>query len=216
MNALFTAVFLLSAAFLLFTAPQEFLPALLSAASSSAALCVALLSSYAVFCGLSALWEKSGIAAVLAKFLRKPVKRLFKSNDPEFAESVCMNISANLLGIGALATPYGVKAAKLLDGSKGIGENEREYALAVLFALNAASLQLVPTSVIALRTSAGSAAPSSVVLPILFSSAFFLLLALPCTRLAYGAKLRRGKNAKLRRGAKRKAFQIKSARRAEI
>lgn len=214
MNALFTAVFIFSAALLLFSAPQEFLPALLSAASSSAALCVALLSSYAVFCGLSALWEKSGVAAALAKFLRKPLKRLFKSDDPEFAESVCMNISANLLGIGALATPYGVKAAKLLDGSASIGEKEREYALAMLFTLNAASLQIVPTSVIALRTAAGSAAPSSVVLPILLSSAFFLAIALPCTKLVYGAKLRCGE--KLRRGKKRKAFGIGSARRAEI
>lgn len=214
MNVLFTAAFIFSAALLLFSAPQEFLPALLSAASSSAALCVALLSSYAVFCGLSALWEKSGIAAALAKFLRKFVKRLFKSDDPEFAESVCMNISANLLGIGALATPHGVKAAKLLDGSESIGEKEREYALAMLFTLNAASLQIVPSSVIALRTAAGSAAPSSVVLPILLSSAFFLAIALPATKILYGAKLRRGAN--LRRGKKRKAFEIGSARRAEI
>ena len=70
------------------------------------------------------------------------------------------------------------------------GENRREYALAVLFTLNAASLQIVPTSVIALRTAAGSAAPSSVVLPILLSSAFFLALALPCTKLVYDAKRR--------------------------
>ena len=208
MNVLFTAVFIFSAALLLFSSPQEFLPALLSAASSSAALCVALLSSYAVFCGLSALWEKSGIAAALARFLQKPVKRLFKSDDPELAKCVGMNVSANLLGIGALATPYGVQAAKLLDGSKHIGEPEREYALAVLFTLNAASLQLVPTSVIALRTAAGSAAPSSVVLPILLSSAFFLTLALPCTRLAYGAKLRAP--------ARRKQTRELTARRAEI
>ena len=177
MNVLFAAVFIVSAALLLFAAPQEFLPALLSAASSSSALCLALLSSYAVFCGLSALWEKSGVTSALSKLLRRPVKRLFKSDDPRFAESVCMNISANLLGIGALATPYGVRAAQLLDGATHIGENRREYAL-------------VPTSVIALRTAAGSAAPSSVVLPILLSSAFFLALALPCTKLVYGAKRR--------------------------
>ena len=101
-----------------------------------------------------------------------------------------MNISANLLGIGALATPYGVRAAQLLDGATHIGENRREYALAVLFTLNAASLQIVPTSVIAQRTAAGSPAPSSVVLPIHLSSAFFLALALPCTKLVYGAKRR--------------------------
>ena len=88
MNVLFAAVFIVSAALLLFAAPQEFLPALLSAASSSSALCLALLSSYAVFCGLSALWEKSGVTSALSKLLRRPVKRLFKSDDPRFAESV--------------------------------------------------------------------------------------------------------------------------------
>lgn len=96
-----------------------------------------------------------------------------------------MNVSANLLGLGALATPYGVRAAALMGESES---KYRDYSLAVLFTLNAASLQAIPTSVIALRTAAGSLAPSSVVCPILLSSLFFLLTALPVVIFVYKPK----------------------------
>lgn len=185
MNVLFAAVFIACSARLLFVSPEEFLPALLSSASSAAALCMALLSSYCVFCGLSALWEDSGVTAAIAKFLKKPVRALFRSDAPHAAECVCMNVSANLLGLGALATPYGVRAAALMGESES---KYRDYSLAVLFTLNAASLQAIPTSVIALRTAAGSLAPSSVVCPILLSSLFFLLTALPVVIFVYKPK----------------------------
>ena len=209
MNVLFVLMFTVCAARLLFVAPQDFLPALLTSASSAATLCIALLSSYCVFCGLSALWEDSGVTAAFAKVLKKPVRALFGTEDPQFARCVCMNVSANLLGLGALATPYGVRAAQLLDTqtaprSKNDGnaarkaEKKREYSMATLFTLNAASLQLIPTSVIALRTAVNSSSPSSVVVPILLSSFFFLALALPATILIY-----RPKNAARRADVKR-------------
>ncbi|MGN1061693.1 MAG: hypothetical protein ACI4RO_01070 [Candidatus Scatosoma sp.] len=202
MNVLFTVMFIVCAARLIFLAPQEFLPALLSSASSAATLCLALLSSYCVFCGLSALWEDSGVASALSGALKRPVRALFRSEDPRLARCVCMNVSANLLGLGAIATPYGVQAAKLLDeeskplyrdahadeAASNAGKKRREYSMAVLFTLNAASLQIIPTSVIALRTSVGSASPSSVVLPIVLSSLFFLAVSLPATVLFYRPK----------------------------
>ena len=214
MNVLFVLMFTVCAARLLFVAPQEFLPALLSSASSAATLCIALLSSYCVFCGLSALWEDSGVTVAFAKVLKKPLRALFKTNDPQFARCVCMNVSANLLGLGALATPYGVRAAQLLDSQNaplsGVADNaarnadkkKREYAMATLFTLNAASLQLIPTSVIALRTAVNSASPSSVVLPILLSSVFFLALALPATILVYRPK-NAARRASVRRNGKK-------------
>lgn len=182
MNVLFTSVFILCTLLTLLSSPKEFLPALLSAASSSGALCVALLSSYCVFCGLSALWEASGITSFLAKVLKKPVDVLFNTKNEEAKKDVCVNVAANLLGLGAIATAYGVSAATSLQNERG---KKRDYVLAVLFTLNAASLQCFPTSVVALRTSAGSENPSSVVLPILLSSAFFLLVALPLTVFIY-------------------------------
>ena len=213
MNVLFALMFTVCAARLLFVAPQEFLPALLTSASSAATLCLALLSSYCVFCGLSALWEDSGVTAAFAKALKKPVRALFKTNDPQFARCVCMNVSANLLGLGALATPYGVRAAQLLDtqsaplsdgadnAARNADKKKREYSMATLFTLNAASLQLIPTSVIALRTAVNSSSPSSVVLPILFSSFFFLALALPATVLIYRPK-NEARRASIRRNGK--------------
>ena len=82
-----------------------------------------------------------------------------------------MNLSCNLLGIGGAATPYAVKA---------IGELEKEkngYAQKLLFVINATSIQILPTTVIALRASAGSVSPSDIFLPSLICTAVSTLTA---------------------------------------
>lgn len=236
MNVLFTMAFIFGAARMIVVCPDEFLPTLLSAVSSSAALCLALLSSYAVFCGLSSLWQESGLTRAFARLLRRPVRMLFRCDDEEIAQCICMNVSANLLGIGALATPYGVKAARLLDrtpsflsyGKKSTSfpvsplkpssmsstaeetqllRCRRERAMALLFTLNAASLQIVPTSVIALRTSVGSVSPTSVVLPVVFTSVFFLSFTLPLTLFLYRVpKPREKRNKRFKRCEKTQTF----------
>ena len=76
-----------------------------------------------------------------------------------------MNLSCNLLGLGGAATPYAVKA---------IGELEKEknyFAQKLLFVINATSVQILPTTVIALRASAGSVAAADIFLPSLICTA---------------------------------------------
>ena len=83
-----------------------------------------------------------------------------------------MNMSVNLLGISGAATPYGIKAAKLLDASP-----HAEYSSAMLFVINATSIQLIPTSIIGIRTALGSVAPADILLPTIFTTAFSTLFA---------------------------------------
>ena len=174
MNILFTAVFLICTLLLLFNSPATFLSTLLDGAEKSATLCLSLLATYAVWMGLMRVWEDSGVARGASKLLRPVAKRLFHTDDEETLGAICMNLSVNMLGISGAATPYGVKAANLLDKSP-----DAEYASAMFFVLNATSLQIFPASIVAMLTSLHSANPTSVVLPTLITSLFSTLLG--CT-----------------------------------
>ena len=165
MNAVFLYIFLLSATVLLFRAPDEFLPALLQGGTSAATLCVALLASYALWLGLMRVWEESGLTRGISRILRPAVKKIFAIEREETATAVCMNLSANMLGIGGAATPYGIRSANLLDEEKN-----GAYASAMLLVVNASSLQLIPTTLVAMRTSLHSVAPFDIILPTLIST----------------------------------------------
>ena len=178
MNALFTIVFLLSAAVLFFLAPENFLSTLIDGASKSAALCFSLIATYAVWLGLMNVWKDSGVTRAVSRILRPLARKLFKTDDTEALDAVCMNASVNLLGISGAATAYGIKAANLLDRS-----NNAEYDSCMLFVLNATSLQLLPTSIIGVRTALGSASPADIVLPTLIATLFSTLLGVILVRL---------------------------------
>ena len=181
MNVLFTVVFLLCLLILLCTAPENFLSAMLGGASRAATLSASLIATYAVWMGLMRVWEDSGVARGVSKLLKPIARKLLKTDDDEALSAVCMNLSVNLLGISGAATPYGIKAAKLLDKTENA-----EYSSAMLFVLNATSLQLLPSSLVAVRVAMGSAAPMDIILPTflctLFSTAFGVLLTMLCVR----------------------------------
>ncbi len=178
MNALFSIVFLLGAAVLFFLAPENFLPTLIDGASKSAALCFSLIATYAVWLGLMNVWKDSGVTRAVSRFFRPIARLLFKTDDHEALDAVCMNASVNLLGISGAATAYGIKAANLLDRSP-----EKEYDSCMLFVLNATSLQILPTSIIGVRTALGSASPADIVLPTLIATLFSTLLGVVLVRL---------------------------------
>lgn len=194
MNAVFAAIFILSCAVLLFLDPAGFLPALLDGASKSAVLCVSLLAAYAAWLGLMKLWEESGVTRGISKLLRPVCKKLFKTRDEEALSAIGMNLSANLLGIGGAATPYGIRAATLLDKSP-----DARYS-SMLFVVNATSLQLIPTSVVALRLSAGSAAAADIILPTMLATAFSTVLGVLLVKLFVPTAARKEKRLLRARG----------------
>ena len=178
MNVIFYAVFILSTAIMLFFSPETFLSTLLSGVSKSATLCVSLLSTYCVWLGLMQVWEDSGVSKKVSTLLMPLAKKLFKTQDRKTLEAVTMSMSVNVLGISGAATPYGIKAAALLDKT-----DDAEYASCLFFALNATSLQLIPTSVIGVRVALGSISPADVLFPTLFTSTLSTLLAALLVRI---------------------------------
>ena len=165
MNILFSLLFFVCTFLLLCTSPDTFLSSLLDGASRGASISVALIANYTVWLGLMRVWEDSGVTKGVSKLLRPLVKRLFLTEDEEALRAVSMNLSVNLLGISGAATPYGIRCAKLLDKTP-----HAEYASAMLFVLNATSLQLIPTSIVSVRVGMQSANPYDIILPTLFAT----------------------------------------------
>lgn len=174
MNAIFLFLFIVCGSAVLFTDPELFLTTVLEGASSAASLCIALLASYAVWLGLMQVWEDCGLTRRVSRLVKPLAKKLFHTDDERTLAAVSMNLAANLLGIGSAATPYGIEAVKLLDKSP-----RAEYASCMFFALNATSIQLIPTSVVGVRAALGSGAPTDIILPTILTTALTTLLA--CT-----------------------------------
>lgn len=80
-----------------------------------------------------------------------------------------MNIVANILGLGNAATPLGLKAMNELqkenDNKEKLSDN-----MMMLIVLNTASLQIIPTTVIAIRSSLGSENPTKIIFPVWIST----------------------------------------------
>ena len=178
MNAIFFFLFLVCGVAVLFTDPELFLSTTLGGASAAATLSIALLSSYAVWLGLMQVWEECGLTKKLSHLLSPLLSKLFKTKNQATVSAISMNLAANMLGIGSAATPYGIQAVKLLDSSP-----EPEYATALFFALNATSIQLLPTSVVGLRAALGSGSPADIILPTLLTTALSTVIACTLVRI---------------------------------
>ena len=178
MNMIFALIFILCGGVILVRSPDLFLSTLLQGGVKAASGCLPLLASYAVWMGLIRIWEDCGLAKKVARLVRPVAKKLLKTEDEEALDAVSMNLSVNLLGISGAATPYGIKAANLLDKTENA-----EYASAMFFVLNATSLQLLPASMVALRTSLSSANPADVILPTLLTTVFSTFFGVTLTAL---------------------------------
>ncbi len=164
MNVIFAVIFLAAAIVFLVHDPEGFLPAMLAGGQKAATVCFALLASYCVWLGFFKVLEKSGLSERLAKGLYPAARRLFRSQDRQTLALACQNIAANLLGLPGAPTPPGVAATQKFLAAGN------DYAADMLFVLNATSLQLLPTTVIALRAAAGSSSPADILAPTLLAT----------------------------------------------
>lgn len=136
--------------------------ALLEGASSGITLAVAISGPLCLWSGIAALMERVGFMGILSKFLSPILHFLFPSskNDQILAQNLSANVCANLLGLGNAATPMGIQAAGRLRDPNAPDKATDE--LCRLVVMNTASIQLLPTTVAAVRQSAGAATPMEI------------------------------------------------------
>ena len=165
MNIIFALLLVLSTAVLIFTNPDSVLSAMLSGGEKALSLTLKMVVIYAVWLGVFELLEKSKLSNALAKAL-KPLNRFLFGKVPEKANDfMSLNISANMLGMSGATTPMGIKSIQELEKYPNT-----EYAITMFFVINATSIQIIPSSVMALRTSLGSTAPADIIIPTILAT----------------------------------------------
>lgn len=164
MNVIFTIIFIISGISLAIKDPNLLLSALQSGANKALLLSASLAAVYSVWSGALEIAERSGVNVRLAKLLKPIINFLFGNVDEETRSLIAVNTSANLLGMGGIATPPAVKATKRLTDEKN------HDGATMLFVIAATSIQLLPTTVISLRQAAGSSSPASILLPTFLST----------------------------------------------
>lgn len=174
MNIFWFVMMFLSILVLLIANPSAVLSEMIGASTEALSLCIELCAVYAVWLGILELVEASGLGEKLAKMLRPLIKKIFKVDNEETQKIIALNISANMLGLGNAATPMGIKAMQALDDKSG----KANFSMIMLIVINATSIQLLPTTIIGLRASAGSTNPSDIIIPTLAVTFFTSLLGI--------------------------------------
>lgn len=144
--------------------------ALISGGADAVSLALKLVGVICFWNGLMAVSEKSGLTGILCRALSPVLKLLFPTlKDEKAKNAIAMNMTANFLGLGNAATPFGLEAMsrlKALDG-KGAFASDNMVRFVVI---NSAALHLVPTTVALLRAEYNSASPMETLLPGLVTS----------------------------------------------
>lgn len=138
---------------------SELAAAIPQGAQAGITLAVSMAGSVCLWTGVGKVMETAGITAMLSKFLKPILNRVFPSTrqDRMLAGSLSANICANFLGLGNAATPMGIQAAQRLATREKTGAAGDE--LCRLIVLNTASIQLIPATVAAVRASLGCNTP---------------------------------------------------------
>ncbi|MDX1593122.1 MAG: nucleoside recognition domain-containing protein [Gammaproteobacteria bacterium] len=157
---------------------------MIESAKGAVTLALGLVGVMAFFLGLMKVAEAGGLLLIIARLLRPLLVRLFPDvpADHPAMGAMIMNLSANALGLGNAATPFGIRAMQALDTlnpHKGTASN----SMALFLAINTSSITLLPTGVIALRAAAGSADPAGILPTTLFATLCSTVVAITACKL---------------------------------
>ena len=143
---------------------KEVTNSVISYAGTAVTIALGLIGIMALWLGIMKIAEEAGLIKIIAGALKPITKRLFPEIPSEHPamSSMIMNISANMLGLGNAATPFGLKAMEEMEKinpNKGIASN----SMVTFLAINTAGLTLIPATAIAVRAASGSSDPAIII-----------------------------------------------------
>jgi len=140
---------------------------------------IGLIAVISLWLGIARVAEKAGLIDAMSRAIAPFFRWLFPSiprNHPALG-CILMNLSANMLGFGSAATPFGLKAMQELQSLNKKPDTASE-AMCTFLAINTSSVTLVPATLVALRASAGSKNPPEIVGAVLFATACSTMAAI--------------------------------------
>lgn len=198
MKWVFTAMVLLSVVFGIGCGQIDAVSrAAISSCGRAVELGLTLAGSMAMWSGVMKVAQESGLTAIIARLLSPITRRLFRGLDQtgKAMQYICMNITANLLGLGNAATPLGISAITELQKEVPTDDpNTASDHMITFVVLNTASIQLIPTTVATLRLQYGSSNPLDILPAVLLCSLGTVVAGISLTKLCnrlFPVKMRR-------------------------
>ena len=157
-------------------------------------LSINLLGTICLWNGIMQIASKTSVIDKLTSFLKPVIRYLFPDlkKKPKIQKEISMNMIANILGLGNAATPLGLKAMKSMQE-----ENEDKDVLsdsmAMFIVINTASIQIIPTTVIAIRNSLGSENPTSIVFPVWIATICVAISGIVAVKILIKVTKKRGR-----------------------
>lgn len=150
--------------------------AIMSGAQDAITLVFSMFGMMCLWTGLMKIADKGGLTHILARFLFPVLKKLFPNYDKNSKpmKAICMNITANILGLGNAATPFGIEAMKEMQKGNKIKDTANN-SMIMFVVLNTASLQIIPTLLTILRQKHSSTSPLDV-LPAIWTTSIIALI----------------------------------------
>ena len=185
LNAIFIALISISVLFAAFNGTMtEVMNASIDSANSAIQIAIGLLGMMALWLGLMRVLRDAGFMAALARALAPVMRRLFPDvpTDHPAMGAMIMNLSANILGLGNAATPFGLKAMKelsTLNNRSGVATN----SMALFLAINTSGVAVMPLGVIAVRASLGSMDSAGIFAPSILATACSTVVAVLVAKL---------------------------------
>lgn len=159
-------------------------------AAAAVELCITMAGVMCLWMGVMEVMKRCGLAEKLSQLLRPILCRLYPDfrKDRETMDAISANVSANLLGLGNAATPLGIQAARrMARKTPGVASD----SLCMLVVCNTASIQLLPTTVAAVRQGAGCATPFDILPAVWLASAVSVTVGILAAKVM--ARVWRGK-----------------------
>ncbi|MEE1279897.1 MAG: spore maturation protein A [Oscillospiraceae bacterium] len=185
MNSLLCFIAVISFVFSIFLGNSQALSdAAISGAGDAVQLTLRLAGGLCFWSGIMRLAEKAGICDLLSRLLSPILRLVFPHLDikGKAARLISMNMSANLLGLGNAATPFGIAAMRELHMLNHQSSRPSDHMVSFAV-INSASIQLLPTTLAVLRSSYGCADPMNILPATVCCSALSLAVGLLFARI---------------------------------
>ncbi|MFH0734368.1 MAG: nucleoside recognition domain-containing protein [bacterium] len=167
-----------------FARMKEVTSSALNYAATAVNIAMGLIGIMALWLGIMKIAEEAGLIRIIARIMSPVTKLLFPEVPPEHPAmgAMIMNMSANMLGLGNAATPFGLKAMEELDKlnpTKGTASN----AMCTFLAINTSGLMLIPAQAIAVRAASGSADPAIIIGTTMFGAFFAFVFGVTSAKI---------------------------------
>ena len=139
--------------------------------SDAVELTITFLGTISLWNGIIEIASNTSLIDKMTNVIKPLINYLFPDlkNNKKAKQEISVNMIANILGLGNAATPLGIKAMKTMQ-EENRKKDELTDSMMMFILINTASIQLIPTSVIAIRTSLNSQNPTSIIIPVWVSS----------------------------------------------